>query len=109
MSPFPTLCVVTVALLPALCARDTFAHAAPGIVLTKAGMDLYNRYFPERWQVAVVLHRRISQPVRLGLFVRDPDSGVKSSAPAYELTIELAREPSTPNVVRRPIGGAIAG
>ena len=49
---------------------------------------LFRRFFPEPWQVAMVVKRSKGEPLSVGFFVRDPHGGVELHSPAQELTLE---------------------
>jgi hypothetical protein len=67
------------------------------LCLTRQSAEFHERYLPEPWQVALVLHRQKSQPVQMGFFVRERSGMLKGSAPVHELTIDLTQpKPSTP-------------
>ena len=61
------------------------------LCLTRQSADFHERYLPEPWQVALVLHRQKAQPVHMGFFVRDRSGVLKGSAPEHELIIELTQ------------------
>lgn len=49
------------------------------LVLNERDVKLYDRYFPEPWQIAMVFLRRRSQPCLLGFFFRGEDGSLASS------------------------------
>jgi hypothetical protein len=75
----------------AVVAAGWFASEYWDLYLSKPSLDLYDRFFTEPWQVGIVLHRRMSQPVRAGLYVRDPGGG--SARLAGEVTVDLNPPP----------------
>jgi hypothetical protein len=48
--------------------------------LTKAGLEIHGRYFPEMWQVALVLRSSASEPARAGFFFRELGGSIHASA-----------------------------
>jgi hypothetical protein len=68
------------------------------LALDKTSLDLHNRYFPERRQIAIVLKRARQQPVRFGLFLRHSDGSIKLTG--EELAIDWnAPAPAAPQPV----------
>ncbi len=59
------------------------SHTRGGLALSASDIELHHRYFPEVWQVAMVLLPRYAKPTRVGLFARQPD-GSLSAAPDVE-------------------------
>src|SRR5579862_1707858 len=52
------------------------SHTLSEISLSEADLEIHQRYFPESWQVALVLKPRSFQPTRAGFFFRDPDGAM---------------------------------
>jgi proteasome lid subunit RPN8/RPN11 len=74
------------------------SHTRSGIFLSDADLRLYQRFFPEPWQVALVLKPHILEPTRAGFFFRDSTGAVQASASHQEFQLQ-------PSVVQ-PIPGA---
>lgn len=72
------------------------SHTRGGLALSAADVELHDRYFPQSWQVAMVLLPRYSKPTRIGLFGRAAD-GALPAAPEFEFE-------SGPAAVGRPPG-----
>jgi hypothetical protein len=49
------------------------SHTRGGLSLSATDIELHHRYFPEPWQVALLLQPRDARPTRVGLFLREPD------------------------------------
>jgi proteasome lid subunit RPN8/RPN11 len=59
------------------------SHTRSGLELSATDLDLHDRYFPEPWQVAVVVQPGYSKPSRIGLFLREPE-GSLAEAPCLQ-------------------------
>lgn len=64
------------------------SHTRSEIFLSDADLEIHNRFFPEPWQVAVVLKPHTFQPMRAGFFFREKDGRIHSTAPYRELVLE---------------------
>jgi proteasome lid subunit RPN8/RPN11 len=64
------------------------SHTRSEIFLSPADLKLYNEFFPDRWQIAMVLRPANLKPTRAGFFFRDRWGAVKSDACVEELTLE---------------------
>ncbi|MCC6368935.1 MAG: hypothetical protein IT165_35890 [Bryobacterales bacterium] len=67
------------------------SHTRPGLRMTEDDVDLFNRFFPEPWQVTLVIHPQRGKEARGGFFVREKDGRIQSSAPYGEFPMEGAR------------------
>jgi proteasome lid subunit RPN8/RPN11 len=63
------------------------SHTRSGILLSEPDIEIYNRFFPEPWQIALVLRPENGEPMRAGFFVREEDGSVRgeSGAPEFDL------------------------
>ena len=64
------------------------SHTRSEIFLSPADLSLYQEFFPERWQIALVLRPANLQPTRAAFFFRDRWGAVKADAPVHEFNIE---------------------
>jgi proteasome lid subunit RPN8/RPN11 len=64
------------------------SHTRSDIFLSPADLELYNEFFPERWQFALVLRPVNLQPTRGGFFFRDRNGHIKSDAALQEFKLE---------------------
>ena len=64
------------------------SHTRSDIFLSEADLDLYNRYFPDPWQVALVLRPTTFQPVQAGFFFREQDGSVHTRASYQEFALD---------------------
>ncbi|MFB3829608.1 MAG: Mov34/MPN/PAD-1 family protein [Bryobacteraceae bacterium] len=62
------------------------SHTRSGIYLSAADLEIHQRYFPEPWQVALVL-RPTSMVTRAGFFARGADGRLRSEASYLEFTV----------------------
>ena len=106
------------------------SHTRSGIFLTDADLEIHRRFFPQPWQVALVLRPHALEPVCAGFFFREADGSVQAAstyqeflldplpvqpfpvhprtAPAATVPIAIPRrtpEPSTPILEVPPIRG----
>lgn len=69
------------------------SHTRSDIFLSPADLEIYGRFFPEPWQVALVLRPANMQPTRAGYFFRDSAGTVAAEKSAREFVAEpLLRE-----------------
>jgi hypothetical protein len=64
------------------------SHTRSDLQLTDTDIEMHRRYFPEAWQVALLLRPALMQPTRVGYFQTD-DAG-QMSGPHQEGTITAA-------------------
>lgn len=64
------------------------SHTRSEIFLSPADLQFYNDFFPDRWQIAMVLRPANLQPTRAGFFFRDRLGAVKSDAPLQIFALE---------------------
>lgn len=74
------------------------SHTRSGIFLSETDLEIHRRFFPEPWQVALVLKPHTLEPVRAGFFFRDATGAVQASASCREFLLEA--------LPVRPIPGA---
>jgi proteasome lid subunit RPN8/RPN11 len=63
------------------------SHTRSEIFLSEADQDLHRRYFPEPWQVALVLRPHTFNPTRGGFFFRETDGSIHGTASYQEFTL----------------------
>jgi hypothetical protein len=73
-------------------------------------VDLYNRFFPEAWQVTLVLRPHAYEPTRGGFFFREADGSIRTESSYSEFTLQsrwrrllVGFDPADPQV-RTPLG-----
>ena len=75
------------------------SHTRSEIFLSEADAELHRRYFPEPWQVAVVLRPHTFQATRAGLFFRKPDGSLDARPCGEELVLAAqAVKPVPPGI-----------
>lgn len=75
------------------------SHTRSDIFLSATDQDIHNRYFPEPWQVALVLKPHTFEPTRAGFFFREPDGSMRGAASYKEF--ELGQMPVRPASAER--------
>jgi proteasome lid subunit RPN8/RPN11 len=63
------------------------SHTRTEILLSEADQDLHQRYFPEPWQVALVLRPHTFRPTRGGFFFRETDGSIHATASYQEFAL----------------------
>jgi proteasome lid subunit RPN8/RPN11 len=67
------------------------SHTRSEIFLSEADLEIHNRYFPEMWQVALVVRPSTSEPARAGFFFRELCGSIRASASYNEFQLEPLR------------------
>jgi proteasome lid subunit RPN8/RPN11 len=71
------------------------SHTRSEIFLSDADQEIHRRFFPEPWQVALVLKPHTFNPTRAGFFVRDSGGGIHAEASYAEFVLSpLAVKPA---------------
>ncbi len=71
-------------------------HTRSDICLSDTDLEIFDRYFPEPWQVALVVRPDKLRPARAGFFFREPDGTLRreSSYGVFELQpVSMAPKP----------------
>ncbi len=71
------------------------SHTRSGIALSPRDLEIYNRYFPEQWQVALCLRPEAFGPGRAGFFVRERNGDIHAEASYEEFTLQPRRNGGT--------------
>ncbi len=71
------------------------SHTRSGIALSPRDLEIYNRYFPEQWQVALCLRPEAFGPTRAGFFVRERNGDIHAEASYEEFTVQPRRREAT--------------
>jgi proteasome lid subunit RPN8/RPN11 len=66
------------------------SHTREEICLSESDLDIFNRFFPLPWQVAMVVRPANLAPTRAGYFVRDPDGTVRTDCCQREFQLSSA-------------------
>ena len=75
------------------------SHTRSEIFLSEADLAIHDRFFPEAWQVAMVMKPHTFQPARIGFFFREGDGSVHSSESYQEVTLEGLRVQAMPGPI----------
>jgi proteasome lid subunit RPN8/RPN11 len=81
------------------------SHTRAGILLCEKDQQLFQHYFPETWQIALVLRVGHFEPVRATFFFREPDGSVLASSSRHEFIVKPVNGKQD---VRLPADGAPA-
>ena len=89
------------------------SHSQGGVSLSRADLEIYNGFFPESWQIALVLQPAGGRTIRAGFFQRERDGSVRTDASYREFDLEplhatpvagiAATFPASPPVVREGV------
>ncbi len=75
------------------------SHTRSEIFLSDADQEIHRRFFPEPWQVALVLKPHTFHPTRAGFFFRGVDGGIHAETSYNEFVLSpLALKPGAPGV-----------
>jgi proteasome lid subunit RPN8/RPN11 len=64
------------------------SHTRSEVFLSEGDLALHKRFFPEPWQVALVMKPHTFQPARIGFFFRQADGSMQAKASYREDTLE---------------------
>ena len=81
------------------------SHTRSDVMLQQSDLDTYSAFFPEPWQVTMVVHPGRAGAMRAGFFVREPDGAVKGERSYQEFNFpdRLARVLDRAPRERRPV------
>ncbi|SRR5579883_256093 len=71
-------------------------HTRSGVFLSEQDVEIYNRFFPEAWQVALVVRPYTIEPTRAGFFFREADGRLRAEKCYRELTLRPRRRRTAP-------------
>jgi proteasome lid subunit RPN8/RPN11 len=72
------------------------SHTRTGIALSIRDLEVFERFFPEPWQVALVIQPAHFGPSRGGFFVREKDGSLQAESCHREFLIEPPRRANKP-------------
>jgi proteasome lid subunit RPN8/RPN11 len=75
------------------------SHTRTGVLLSDSDLTIHNRFFPEPWQVALVVKPHTFEPMRAGFFFRGHGGIIHSSASYREFPIEPVPMQQVPRAV----------
>jgi proteasome lid subunit RPN8/RPN11 len=64
------------------------SHTRSEIFLSETDQDIHKRYFPEPWQLALVLKPHTFEPTRGGFFFREADGSIRGAASYQEFLLD---------------------
>jgi proteasome lid subunit RPN8/RPN11 len=64
------------------------SHTRSEIFLSEADLQIHSSFFPERWQVALVLKPHTFQAMRGGFFFREPDGSIHATESYQEIVLD---------------------
>ncbi len=73
------------------------SHTRSEIFLSDADLEIHKRYFPEPWQVAMVMKPHTFQPARIGFFFREADGSIQTKASYREVSLAAMPVRPAPN------------
>jgi proteasome lid subunit RPN8/RPN11 len=73
------------------------SHTRSGIFLSEADLGIHNEFFPEPWQVALVLRPDTFLPTRAGFFFRDAGGTMRAESSCLEFTVEPLAPKTAPS------------
>ena len=79
------------------------SHTRSDIHLSAADIEIHKRYFPEPWQVAMVLKPHTFQPARAGLFFWEADGSIRATTSYQEFVLEPLGVRTLPTAVPAPV------
>jgi proteasome lid subunit RPN8/RPN11 len=83
------------------------SHTRSDIFLSDADLDIHNRYFPNSWQIALVLRPSTFQPVQAGFFFRESDGSIYAKASYQEFALDPLPVGQVPRGVPAPAAQSI--
>ena len=80
------------------------SHTRSEILFSDADQDIHKRFFPEQWQIALVLKPSTFEPTRGGFFFREADGSIRGAASYQEFVVEAQpiRQVPTGNAPQMP-------
>ena len=78
------------------------SHTRSEIFLSDADQEIHNRFFPEPWQVALVLKPHTFHPTRAGFFFREKDGSIRGASSYREFVLDALPMRAAPAVASDP-------
>jgi hypothetical protein len=79
------------------------SHTRSDILLSPADLEIFDGFFPEPWQVTLVLRPTQAGAARAGFFVREPDGTLKSDSSYQEFDVKPLRRAARPPDLPPPV------
>jgi hypothetical protein len=80
-----------------------------GIALSEADLRLHHKYFPEPWQVCLVLRPEVTRPTRAGFFFRDSNGVMRMESSYREFELKPGVQKADAGSWTSDVGGASGG
>src|SRR5438128_7375952 len=72
------------------------SHTRSAIFLSARDLEIFDRYFPEPSQIALVVRPANLEPTRAGFFFREPDGSVRNASSYGEFVLQPVAKPAQP-------------
>lgn len=72
------------------------SHARSDIFLSQSDLETFHGFFPEPWQVTLVLRPSRSGAARAGFFLREADGSLRSESSYKDFVVESLHRPGAP-------------
>jgi proteasome lid subunit RPN8/RPN11 len=72
------------------------SHTRSEIMFSAPDQDIHKRFFPEAWQIALVIKPHTFEPTRAGFFFRDATGSMRGTASYREFVLEPLPAPPPP-------------
>lgn len=82
------------------------SHTRTEVCLSERDAAFFDKFFPEPWQIALVVRPARHQPTVGGAFFREPDGTLRTGSSFIEFTIEPPWESAGAPLVSNPAGAA---
>jgi len=79
------------------------SHTRSDVLLSPSDLEVFNAFFPQPWQVTLVLHPTQAGPARAGFFVREVDGALKSDSSYQEFDVKPLRRAARPLDLPPPV------
>jgi proteasome lid subunit RPN8/RPN11 len=79
------------------------SHTRSGIFLSDSDLAVYDRHFPQPWQIAMVVRPSPLGTAEVGFFFREPDGRVHSEASYSPFTVTPLLPPASPKREVEPV------
>jgi proteasome lid subunit RPN8/RPN11 len=76
------------------------AHTRSEILLSDADLSFFNRFFPQPWQIGLIVRPASFSPTRVGFFFREADAGIRTQSSYREFVLNPL--PAAPPVPEAP-------
>jgi proteasome lid subunit RPN8/RPN11 len=78
------------------------AHTRSEVLLSDADLTFFNRFFPQPWQVGLIVRPASFAPTRAGFFFREADRGIRAESSYLEFTLTPVATAQAPPAAEAP-------